>query len=221
MRFLQPIRKIIMAVIVKPVTRLWFGLNFLHPERMPDAGPAIVIANHNSHLDTLLLLSLFKTKLLHRLRPVAAADYFLKSGFSAWISLNLIGILPIRRDRKRGEKDPLNACYRALERGDILIIFPEGSRGAPEEMSSFKTGIARIARQFPKVPIIPIYIQNAGRALPKGKKVPVPLVFSAIVGQALYYGGDRAALMQQIKLSMETLREEAPPLHWQDTPNQR
>ncbi len=214
MSLLQNFRKAIMALICKPIAHFWFGLNLLHKERLPEKGPAIIIANHNSHLDTFLLLTLFKTSLLDRLKPVAAADYFLKGGFSSWVSLRLIGILPVTRERKREESDPLQACYRALERGDILIIFPEGSRGAPEEMSNFKTGIARIARQFPEVPVVPIYLQNAGRALPKGKHIPVPFVFTAIIGEALTYPGDRAEFMDQLRSAMAVLKEEAPPLKW-------
>lgn len=99
--------------------------NLLRPmvERLPSEGPAIVVANHNSHLDTMVLITLLPARLLRRIRPVAAADYFLASAGKAWFALNIVGILPIKRQRDRPDEDLLAPCYQALEDGKILIFF--------------------------------------------------------------------------------------------------
>lgn len=205
-----------MLLIAKPFAIFWLGLNILHKERLPRNGPAIIVANHNSHLDTFVMMCLFRIKLLHKLRPVAAADYFLKGGFISWISLNIIGILPITRDRQKRDQDPLEGCYKALNDNEILIIFPEGSRGAPEEMSDFKNGVARIAKKYPSVPVIPVYMQGTGRALPKGHHIIVPFVCTVVIGQPIPYEGNRPEFMADLRGAVDALKTQAPPLRWEE-----
>ncbi len=117
-------------LIARPLALVVLGLNARHRERLPRTGPAIIAANHNSHLDTLVLVSLFPLSLLSTLRPVAA-DYFLRNRWLAWFTQHVIGILPIDRETQGG-RDPFQPCEDVLDRGDIFILFPEGSRGEPE-----------------------------------------------------------------------------------------
>ena len=90
-------------------------------------------------------MTLFPLRLLPKVRPIAAADYFLRNRLLAWFSLKIIGILPIDRHQKGVHTDPLAGMVEALGRGDIVIVFPEGSRGEPEKLGEFKTG----ARTWP------------------------------------------------------------------------
>ncbi|MFO1436547.1 MAG: lysophospholipid acyltransferase family protein [Gammaproteobacteria bacterium] len=187
------LRKLFVALFAWPVTRVLLGLHVRDAQRLPSCGPAIIAANHNSHLDTLTLLSLFPLRQIPMVRPVAAADYFLRNAILAWVSLNLIGVIPIaRRVRKT---DPLLGCYEALQRGEILIVFPEGSRGEPEQMSELKTGIAHLAEKFPHVPVIPVFMHGLGLALPKGEALLVPRFCDIHIGEALYWQGDREGFM--------------------------
>ncbi len=85
------------ALFIKPIVFIVLGLNVRFRERLPLKGPAILAPNHNSHLDTMVLLSLYPLSVIHKIRPVAAADYFLKNRFFAWFSLSVIGIIPLDR----------------------------------------------------------------------------------------------------------------------------
>lgn len=204
-----------MIMLLKPLARLFFGLNRIGAENLPKQGPAIIVANHNSHVDTLVLLSIFPSGLIGRLRPVAAADHFLGDPVSSWFSRRVVGIIPLKRTGSMRGEDVLAEAKAALADGDILIVFPEGTRGAPEEMGAFKAGVARLAEAAPRAPIIPIYIQGAGRALPRGSKIPVPFDISIVIGQALKYDGSRPNLILALRTRMDELKAIAPPLKWE------
>lgn len=201
--------------LVRPFARLVLGVNLRHADRLPQSGPAIIIANHNNHIDTLVLMSLFPLRQLPYLRAAAAADYFLKNRLMAWVSLNLFGIIPVQRGglcRRNGK--PLAGCSRALDRGEILIIYPEGTRGEPECMTDFKPGIAYLASEHPHVPIVPVFLHGLGKVLPKGAVLPVPFVCDAFVGEPVYWQGNRQNFMRRIKAEMSSLAREGSYPAW-------
>lgn len=210
----QLIRRFILVFIARPFAMLVIGLDVRGRLNLPTEGPAIIAANHNSHIDTLLLLCLFPSKTLAQVRPVAAADHFLKTRLSTWFSRNVIGIIPVNRKGAEKGEDVLAGCKQALAKGEILVIFPEGSRGEAEQMGAFKTGIARLAECFPKTPVVPVYIQGAGRVLPRGSRIIVPFNCSAIVGAPFRWCGKKDAFMARLRETIETLRADAPPLRW-------
>lgn len=211
---LQTARRYALMLIVRPIARLLFGLDVINAEKLPNDGPAIVAANHNSHVDTVVLLCLFPSKLLPKLRPVAAADHFDKGGFGSWFSRNIIGIIPIKRGGAARGEDVLLGAREALERGEILVLFPEGSRGAPEEMTRFKTGVARLVEAYPDVAVTPVYLQGAGRSLPKDAKLLVPFNTTAVVGDALTWNGSHRGFVEELRARIEALKAEAPPMRW-------
>ena len=180
------LKKIFFALFVRPLVLIISGVHVVGKEKLPLKGPCIIAANHNSHLDTLVLMSLFPLSKINQVRPVAAADYFMKNRYFAWFSQNVIGIIPLKRKPTKEDGHPLLRVKKALKNGDIVIVFPEGSRGVPEEMSTFKTGIAHLAKEFPSVPVVPIYIHGAGKALPKGEALFVPFIIDVYIGEALY-----------------------------------
>ena len=191
------------------------GLNLRHRRRLPSEGPAIIVANHNSHLDALLLMSVFPLRTLPRLRPVAAADYFLKNRLLAWFSRNIIGIIPIQRRIRSAKAHPLAPIDEALERGDIVIVFPEGSRGEPEQLAEFKTGIAHLAERHPDVPIHPIYLHGVGKALPRGEALLVPFFCDVFAGEPMTWCGKREAFMAQLSERMNELAAEGDFPKWE------
>ncbi len=208
------LRHLFYRVVVRLVVLIVLGLNVRHRERLPRKGPAIVVANHNSHLDTMVLITLLPAGLLSRIQPVAAADYFLATPQKAWFALNIVGILPLKRQREKPDEDLLAPCYQALENGQILIFFPEGSRGKPEQLADFKGGIAKLTARFPDVPVTPVLLHGLGKALPKGEKLLVPFFCDVFVGEPIHGTQDRRSFMQRLEASMSSLSQEGNFPSW-------
>jgi 1-acyl-sn-glycerol-3-phosphate acyltransferase len=208
------LRLFFFAVIVRGVTRIVLGLNVRHRGRLPGTGPAVLAANHNSHLDTMVLMTLLPLSLLGRVRPVAAADYFLKNRLFAWFATGIIGILPIHRHRSDPADDPLLPLTEALDRGGILIFFPEGSRGEPERLAEFKSGLARLKERRPQVPVIPVFMHGLGKALPRGETLLVPFFVDVFVGEPVSWSGDRQQFMDAFRRAIVGLAEEGQFPAW-------
>lgn len=209
------LRFLFYTIIVRIVVLFVLGLNVRHREKLPQQGSAILVANHNSHLDTMVLMTLLPTRLLSMVQPVAAMDYFLRNPVLAWFALKIIGILPIKRKPANREDNPLLPVYDALSNNRILIFFPEGSRGQPETLSEFKGGIARISQKYPEIPVIPILLHGLGKSLPKGEALLVPFFCDVYIGDALTWTGDRKSFMQQLEARMAQLATEGHFAKWE------
>jgi 1-acyl-sn-glycerol-3-phosphate acyltransferase len=201
------LRILFVVLVAKPVITFWLGLNVRHRDRMPKRGPAIIAANHNSHLDTIALLSMFPLDQVPNVRPVAAADYFMKPGFMQWFSLNVVGIIPVMRGGVAQGIDPLQGCYDALAAGQILLIFPEGSRGEPEQMTELKSGISYLSMKFPTVPVVPVFMRGLGKSMGKGTFIPIPFFVDVYVGRALLWTGDKDRFMARLREALDHGRE--------------
>ena len=203
------------VLIVRPILLVVLGLNVRHRERLPLKGPAIIAANHNSHLDTVALLSMMPLSDLAKVRPVAAADYFLRNRFLKWFSTQLMGIIPLQRTAAGESLDErLAGAYEALERGEILVLFPEGSRGEAEELSRFKSGVAHIASRYPDVPVHPVFMHGLGKALPKGEGLLVPFFCDVFIGEPLPRYEERSLYMERLESAMESLAAEGDFPAW-------
>ncbi|MEL6116004.1 lysophospholipid acyltransferase family protein [Photobacterium sp. SP02] len=186
--------------IVKPLVFIGLGLNIIQRQNLPVNGPVVVAANHNSHLDTLVLLALFPISIVHKVRPVAAADYFLANKIVAWLSLNVIGIIPLRRSPSPSQREAvLQECHQALAQGDILIIFPEGSRGEPETMSGIKKGIYHLVKDHEGCPVIPVVMRGLGRSLPRGTAMFVPFNCDVVIGEPVSHFDDANAFVDTMQ----------------------
>jgi 1-acyl-sn-glycerol-3-phosphate acyltransferase len=208
-------KRLFFALVVRPFLLVVTGTNVRHRERLPSAGPALVVANHNSHLDTLTLLSLFPGRLLDRVRPAAAADYFLRPGLVAWFSTRLVGIIPVVRSGRAPGEDPLEGVSAALEAGSIVVFFPEGTRGEPERFKEMKGGIFRLSRRHPDVPIVPVFMHGLGKALPKGAFLPVPFFCDVFVGEPLDRTDEKDAFLAALRARLEALRAEGTFPDWE------
>jgi len=208
-------RLLFFALFVRPIMLVVLGLNVRRREQLPTQGPAVLVANHNSHLDAVTLISLFPLRMLPKLRPVAAQDYFFRNPLLKWFALRIMGILPLDREVKSKRKHPLAGINEALDRGEIVIVFPEGSRGAPEQLGDFKAGIAHIAKKSPKAPVIPIYMHGLGKVLPKGEALLVPFFLDVFIGEPIPWDGDKTKFMEHMTNQMTALAEEGNFSPWE------
>ncbi|HAR41674.1 MAG TPA: 1-acyl-sn-glycerol-3-phosphate acyltransferase [Bdellovibrionales bacterium] len=210
------LRWLFFAAFIRPFLTIIMGLNVRNRSRLPESGPAILVANHNSHLDTPVIISLFPHSLLPHLRPVAAQDYFFSTRFLKWFSTQIMGIIPIARIRSKESTgtDPLAPISAALKNNDIVIFFPEGTRGRPEQMADFKSGIAILAQRHPEIPIVPIFLHGLGKALPRGEALLVPFFLDVFVGEHLKWTGDKAEFLTALNERFTALAEEGHIPDW-------
>jgi len=150
----------------------------------PTSAQRIYFANHTSHIDTLAIWSALPRSLRRATRPVAALDYWGR-GVRRYIATRALGAVLIDRSRQDPNADPLDPLRAALRGGDSLIIFPEGTRGAGAIPAPFRQGIFKLASEFPSVELIPVYLDNLHRSLPKGAHLPVPMVCTVRFGAPL------------------------------------
>jgi len=208
-------RMLFFALLVRPIMLVVLGLNVRRREQLPAGGPAVLVANHNSHLDAVALISLFPLRMLSKLRPVAAQDYFFRNPFLKWFALSIMGIIPLDREVKSKRKHPLASINEALDRGEIVIVFPEGSRGAPEQLGDFKAGIAHIAKKNPEAPLVPIYMHGLGKVLPKGEALLVPFFLDVFIGEAIQWRDNKKAFMEELSARMTALAKEGNFSPWE------
>jgi len=195
------------ALLVRPLMAIFIGLRAQGRQWLPGAGPFVLLANHSSHLDTVSLLSLFPLRRLREIQPVAAADYFERNRLIAWFSHTFFNILPIARRRITPENNPIQRMLAQLRAGKSLIIYPEGTRGSGEDIGPIRPGIAHLLEQMPRLPVIPVYLVNHGRCLPKGEWFPVPFFCEIRIGQPqVFSGGNRREILERLRSAILSLK---------------
>ena len=200
------IKIIFFGLIVKPIVFIVLGLNIRGRDNLPINGPSVIVANHNSHLDAMVLMSLYPLSKIHKVRPVAAADYFIENSIlMAWFSEKCIGIIPMDRSGETAKEELFNGCCEALDKDEILILFPEGSRGKPEKISELKKGVYYLIKDRPNISLIPIMMHGLGRVLPKGDALLVPFNCDVVIGNSIQLRSNADGLMEQIKNSFNEL----------------
>jgi 1-acyl-sn-glycerol-3-phosphate acyltransferase len=174
----------------------------------PKAEQRIYFANHQSHADLVLIWAALPSELRSITRPIAARDYWTKTPFRQWITTAVFNAIYVDRV-KTGDQDPLEPLIDALESGDSIILFPEGTRGSQEEPQAFKSGLYNLAKKFPQVVLVPAWINNVQRVMPKGEVVPVPILCSVTFGapMALGEGEDRGEFLARARQAVIALRD--------------
>jgi len=186
-----------LAGIIAGAARLISGVNVRWVDSEPDARQTVYFANHTSHLDFVVLWSSLPAEIRARTRPVAAQDYWEK-GLRQAVAVNVFqAVLVARRTaRQEGQAssgDPKQAIEQMLDAmgsDNSLILFPEGTRGTGEEVAAFKSGLYYLCQRRPGLRLVPGYLNNLNRILPKGEFLPVPFISRLTLGPALTLAPD-------------------------------
>ena len=181
----------------------------------PKAEQRIYFANHQSHFDWVLIWAALPGDLRAITRPIAARDYWTSSKLKHWITREVFNAVYVSRTRPQGgsaagtdDEDPLEPLMEALRNGDSLVLFPEGTRGNQAEPAAFKAGLFHLAEAFPEVQLIPTWIDNVQRVMPKGEVVPVPILCSVTFGAplSLVAGEDKRTFLDRARAAVIALR---------------
>jgi 1-acyl-sn-glycerol-3-phosphate acyltransferase len=204
-----------LAGIIAGAARLVSGVNVRWVDSEPDPRQTVYFANHTSHLDFVVLWSSLPAEIRARTRPVAAQDYWEK-GLRRAVAVNVFRAVMVAR-RLAGQEgqaasgDPKQAIEHMLEamgNDNSLILFPEGTRGTGEDVAAFKSGLYYLCQQKPGLRLVPGYLNNLNRILPKGEFLPVPFISRLTFGPALTLAPDepKAAFLTRAREALCRLR---------------
>jgi 1-acyl-sn-glycerol-3-phosphate acyltransferase len=199
-----------MGLLLSAVARLITGAQGHWKGCPPKAEQRIYFANHQSHLDWVLIWAALPSDLRAVTRPIAAKDYWTAGRFKHWLTREVFNAVYVNRQRT-DDQDPLEPLVDALGNGDSLVIFPEGTRSNKGLPQPFKSGLYHLAEQFPGVQLIPAWIDNVQRVMPKGEVVPVPILCTVTFGAPLQLqpGEDKKLFLQRAREAVIALRPNA------------
>ena len=187
--------------LITGVRARWLGCG-------PADAPRIYFANHTSHLDFVLLWSALPAQLRRRTRPVAAGDYWKEGALRRYFSGQVFRSVLVDRVCSCRSAAPTVAMLEVLDRGESLILFPEGTRGTGEDLMPFKGGIFHIARERPDLELVPAWMDNSYRVMPKGTILPMPLLCTVTFGSptTIRAGEEKAACLDRLRRQLLDLR---------------
>jgi 1-acyl-sn-glycerol-3-phosphate acyltransferase len=175
---------IFFARMITAVRGVWAGIEPVRRQR-------VYFANHVSHGDFALIWTVLPQRMRVRTRPVAGSDYWMKSPLRQFIGRDVFKSILIDRDPETRTEDPIEKMVEALDENASLIVFPEGTRnGTDQPLLPFKSGLYHLAKARPAVDLVPVWIANLNRVMPKGEFVPIPLICTVTFGAPLHVGND-------------------------------
>lgn len=211
---MKTLLRIIYSIVLRNFLKLIVGVKMDNADFFKDEKQFIIVANHNSHLDTMSIMASVPSEIVHNVKPVAARDHFGKNKLTTFLSEKFVNSLLIerKRDKENPANDPICQMIAELDKGKSLIIFPEGTRGQPEIEESLKAGIAIILQQRPNISFVPAYMQGMGKAMPKGDGLIIPHTSRLIYGKPQKVkSNDVQEILDQIQGYFDELKEELSP----------
>lgn len=202
--------QLIYSFIIRWFLKLIVGVKFDNAKFLLNEQQFIIVANHNSHLDTMTLLAALPSEIIDKVRPVAAADHFGKTKIKEKLTNYFVNTLLIqrKRDKENPENDPIGKMIKAINDGYSLIIFPEGTRGEPEIQQPLKPGVAYVLKDNPNLKYIPAYMKGMGKAMPKDDNLIVPFNSTLTFGEpTLIKSLEIVDILKQIEQDLNELKE--------------
>jgi 1-acyl-sn-glycerol-3-phosphate acyltransferase len=196
------------AAVLSLIAKLLSGSSVRWVDCHPDTCQRVYFANHTSHLDAMVLWASLPWNVRNLTRPVAAKDYWERTAVRRYIASSLNALL-IDREKIKVHRSPVELMIRAIGDTHSLIVFPEGSRNTGEEMNAFKSGLYYLAKKRPDLELVPVYIDNLNRVLPRGEYLPVPLLSSITIGPPIWLesGESKAEFLQRARQCVQRLKE--------------
>jgi 1-acyl-sn-glycerol-3-phosphate acyltransferase len=199
------------AAAVTSFARIVTGARGNWRDCAPDPRPRVYFANHNSHGDFVLIWTVLPPGLRRLTRPVAGADYWTVTAPRRFFGDRVFRAVLIDRNREQRQDDPIGLMAGALDGGSSLILFPEGTRNTtPARLLPFKTGLYHLAAARPQIELVPVWVENLNRVMPKGEFVPIPLLCTVTFGAPLNLrdGEDKAAFLERARSALLALAPE-------------
>ena len=199
----------LLASLVTGLARVVTGVRPDWRGCLPQMRQRIYFANHGSHGDFVLIWTVLPKALRPLTRPVAGADYWDRPGLRGFVGRNVFDALMIDREPKPGGPHPVELMAKAITEGSSLILFPEGTRNTTEEpLLPFRSGLYRLGKAKPDIELVPVWIENISRVMPKGEMLPIPLLCSVVFGapMAVGAGEDKAAFLERARRALLELR---------------
>lgn len=189
------------------LARFFSGYTVRWIDCQPDTCQRVYFANHTSHLDAVVLWSALPTEIRNLTRPVAAKDYWGQTRWRRFLASSFNAMLIDRREIKV-HQSPVEMMLREMGETYSLIVFPEGSRAEDGNMGEFKSGLYHIAKKRPDLELVPVYMDNLNRILPRGEYMPVPLLSSISIGSPIYLeaGEPKAEFLNRARESVRKLK---------------
>jgi 1-acyl-sn-glycerol-3-phosphate acyltransferase len=200
----------IMRALLAAVARLISGASVRWIQVQPDTCQRVYFANHTSHLDALVLWSALPSAVRAVTRPVAAKDYWEKGWIRPYIARQLFDALLIDRKEIKVHQSPVDLMVKAIGETHSLIVFPEGTRNTREEIDDFKSGLYYLAKKRPDLELVPVYIDNLNRVLPRGEFLPVPLLSCITFGPPIWLEAQepKASFLRRAREAVRSLKEQ-------------
>lgn len=188
------------ARLVSGARPRWLGCS-------PDPRPRVYFANHSSHLDAVVLWAVLPRELRGRTRPVAARDYWQADPLRRFLASRAFRAVLVDRQPAGFHQHPLEPLFEALDGGDSLILFPEGTRGTRGEPGEFRPGLHHLATERPDVELVPVHLSNLERSLPRGAHLPVPVISIVTFGTPMTRvpGEDRPTFLARAREAVRAL----------------
>lgn len=193
--------------------RLFTGAHGPVPVAVGRDDPAIFFANHSSHLDFAVVWASLPPVVRDRTRPVAARDYWIRGPVRRFLADRVFRAVLIERQRVTVANNPLKPMLGVLDAGGCLIVFPEGTRATDGRIGEFKAGLYHLARARPGTLLVPVFLDNLNRILPRGEFLPVPLLGGVYFGEPIRLadGEPRDAFLERARLAVRQLQRDPQP----------